>query len=298
MKQLLIRLDDITPDMNWESFEMIRTIFDKYHIKPIIGVVPDNRDQALSVADPCADFWNIIRELQTQGWTIAQHGYRHVYETKNSGMLGINPFSEFAGLPYEVQYEKIEKGREILRKQGICVRMFMAPGHTYDRNTLRVLKKLDFTMVTDGYSNRPYCEQDIIFIPCTLAKPKLPKNVDTLCLHINTMSRGEIDELEHFLEVNRKFCCSVEELFDVKGTIHDCNKTKNMSAVAKKNLSIRLEERKNLFIRKVKRFVAENEILKQFLERTDDQNAAVKRRKRILGLPGLAAHLLFRKKYQ
>ena len=281
--QLLIRLDDITPDMNWENFEIIRTIFEKHHIRPIIGVVPDNRDSGLSVAKQREDFWEMIRQLQMQGWTIAQHGYRHTYVTKKSGLLGINPFSEFAGLPYEEQYAKLAKGQEILHKHGICAKMFMAPGHTYDRNTLKALKALDFTMVTDGYSSCPYCSQGLIFIPCTLAKPKLPKHVDTLCLHINGMTRTEFESLDRFLEVHGEVCCCVEDI---------------ETFVRKKRLSVGLEERKNLFVRRIKCFTAENEIVQQFLERTDSKQAAVKKRKRILGLPGLAVHLLFRRRYK
>ena len=283
MKQLLIRLDDITPDMNWENFELIWTIFEKHHIKPIIGVVPENRDEKLSVNPVREDFWDCIRQLQEQGWIIAQHGYRHVYETKKSGMLGINPFSEFAGLPYEVQYEKLAKGQEILHKQGICVKMFMTPGHTYDRKTLKALRELGFTAVTDGYSSCPYRSKGLVFIPCTLSKPKMPKQVDTLCLHINTMKRQEFEELDQFLSKYPELLC------DVKASDYH---------IKNKNVAIWMEERKNLLMRKMKGFLADNEIIQQYFARTDDQDVSVKRRKRILGLPGLLIHLLFHRKYR
>ncbi len=292
MKQLLIRLDDITPDMNWENFEIIRTIFEKHHIAPIIGVVPDNRDKGLSIAPERADFWDIIRELHKQGWTIAQHGYQHTYVTKKSGLLKLNPFSEFAGLPYEEQKEKLANGQEILHKQGICAKMFMAPGHTYDRNTLKALKELGFTTVTDGYSSCLYRANGLVFIPCTLAKPKLPKAVDTLCLHINGMVRAEFEELDRFIEKHRDVFCAVTDL------LGDAVETGAQLPVKKKNLAITFEECKNLWIRRIKRFTAENIIMQQYLERTDCQDASVKKRKRILGLPGLAVHLLFRWKYK
>ena len=59
-----------------------------------------------------------------------------------------------------------------------------------------------------------------------------------------------------------------------------------------------MEERKNLLMRKMKGFLADNEIIQQYFARTDDQDVSVKRRKRILGLPGLLIHLLFHRKYR
>ncbi len=296
MKRLLIRLDDITPDMNWENFEIIHAVFEKHNIKPIIGVVPDNRDQGLSVAPKRADFWEIIRKLQEQGWTIAQHGYRHTYVTKKSGLLKLNPFSEFAGVPYAEQKEKLTKGQEILHKHGICAKMFMAPGHTYDRNTLKALKELGFMSVTDGYSSSLYRYKGLIFIPCTLSKQKMPKNVDTVCLHINGMARAEFEELDRYIAEHRDLFCAVTDLISVPESEETGASKPEM--IPRRSFAIALEERKNLFIRRLKRFTAENVIMQQYLERTDSKEASIKKRKRLLGLPGLAVHLLFHWKYK
>ncbi|WP_419041292.1 DUF2334 domain-containing protein, partial [Eisenbergiella tayi] len=38
--KIAIRMDDITPDMNWDNFLALKALFDKYHICPLIGVVP------------------------------------------------------------------------------------------------------------------------------------------------------------------------------------------------------------------------------------------------------------------
>lgn len=52
MQRLLIRLDDITPDMDWEKFERLAALFEQYQIHPIIGVVPDNQDKTLRIREP------------------------------------------------------------------------------------------------------------------------------------------------------------------------------------------------------------------------------------------------------
>ena len=45
--KVAVRLDDITPDMDWERFLKFKELLDRYQVKPLIGVVPENRDENL-----------------------------------------------------------------------------------------------------------------------------------------------------------------------------------------------------------------------------------------------------------
>lgn len=45
--KIAVRLDDITPDMDWERFLKFKSLLDRYQVKPLIGVVPQNRDPNL-----------------------------------------------------------------------------------------------------------------------------------------------------------------------------------------------------------------------------------------------------------
>ena len=103
---ITVRLDDITPDMDWERFYKFKALLDQYQVKPLIGVVPDNRDELLkgsgSPMDP-EPFFEYIRQLQKEGWTVAMHGYQHIYGTSKGGIFPLNHFSEFAGEPLEEQ---------------------------------------------------------------------------------------------------------------------------------------------------------------------------------------------------
>ena len=45
MKQYLIRLDDACPTMNFSRWRVIEEILDKYHIAPLVGIVPSCEDQ-------------------------------------------------------------------------------------------------------------------------------------------------------------------------------------------------------------------------------------------------------------
>ena len=45
MPKYLIRLDDACHQSNWDNWDKIQQLFSKYKIKPIVGVIPSNRDQ-------------------------------------------------------------------------------------------------------------------------------------------------------------------------------------------------------------------------------------------------------------
>ena len=40
---LLIRMDDIAENMNWALMDKCERLFDKYEIKPLLGVIPINQ---------------------------------------------------------------------------------------------------------------------------------------------------------------------------------------------------------------------------------------------------------------
>ena len=40
---ILIRLDDIAENMNWDLMKKSELLFEKYRIKPVLGVIPENK---------------------------------------------------------------------------------------------------------------------------------------------------------------------------------------------------------------------------------------------------------------
>ncbi len=257
MGTLLFRLDDVTPVQNWENFERIHALFKKYGIAPVIGVVPENRDEKLCIRQPKENYVEYLKALRNQeGWVIAQHGYTHTYVTRNGGMLKVNRQSEFAGLSSEEQREKLAKGQEILQKQGICARMFMAPAHAYDKQTLKALKELGFTWVTDGYTDHAYRRYGLVFIPCTVSKPVVVSGdrVNTACYHPNMMTEEEFTELEAFLQHHAGECMSFERY------LRQLEKQK----IPEWNFALALEQMKNQILRKVKRLVARNALCQAY----------------------------------
>ena len=134
----------------------------------MLGVIPDNHDPDLLIDEPRKDFGEYIRNLQNEGYKIAMHGYQHVFDVNANGIVTRKcayNHSEFAGHPYNVQYQKIREGKAILESHGIHTDVFFAPAHAYDDNTLRALAANGFKYISDGKSNKPYVRHGIICVP-------------------------------------------------------------------------------------------------------------------------------------
>jgi predicted deacetylase len=189
--------------MAWSKFKPFEAVADALQLPFLLGVVPDCRDASLSVEPECADFWPWLRERAGKGWTIAQHGYTHLYVTKDRGLLGIGRKSELAGLAYAEQFAMLAAGKEILLREGVWHGVFMAPSHSFDANTLKALRALDFSAITDGYGFYAYDLHGLVALPQLLARPiGLGLGVETICLHANTMSEEAIARMVEFIKVN------------------------------------------------------------------------------------------------
>ena len=215
--KISVRFDDICPTMNWNNFNKTMELCEKYGVKPLLGVVPNNQDKKLVVDEDNKDFFEIMRKYQEQGVSFAQHGLDHVYRNHKGGILKLNQKSDFVGLPKEEQKKFLGEGLEILKKEGINTKIYMAPSHSYDKNMIVALKELGFEYVTDGYTNYNYKWCGLTFIPCkhTFRIRKKVKGVCTLCLHINTMSEKDIQEFENTLKQYKDNLCDYSELLSL-----------------------------------------------------------------------------------
>ena len=211
--RFLLRFDDLCPTMNWGVWEQIESILVRHGIKPLLAVVPDNRDPNLVVDAPKADFWERVRRWQEQGFAIALHGYQHLYETGHSGLLGFNPYSEFAGLTYEEQRDKIERGLAIFSREGIRPDAWAAPAHSFDAVTLRVLGECGIRVVLDGFYWRPVFTMGALWIPQQMWRFRsMPGGVWTVGYHHNRFSAGDIARLEAKISHYRKDIVSLEAM--------------------------------------------------------------------------------------
>jgi predicted deacetylase len=216
---IAIRMDDITPDMDYAKFLRFKELCDLYQVKPLIGVVPENRDKMLQIDNSRQDFWQYIKTLESDGWTIAQHGVYHVYTTKKMGCFPLNRLSEFAGISYDNQYEMLAYGKSILVQNGINTDLFMAPAHSYDMNTIKALKNLGFTKLTDGFGDMPYTKNGMTFYPISYKQStslKKKKGYTTFVVHSNAMNDKEFDRYEKLFKENSEKLISYSELLKIE----------------------------------------------------------------------------------
>lgn len=211
----LIRLDDVCDTMNWEKWLRMEALLDKYHVKPLIAVIPNNEDEMQKIDPPKESFWQWVKNLEQKGWEIGLHGNNHVYKTTQGGINPIHKRSEFAGLPLEEQKEKIKKGFNKLKSKGFNPRIFVAPSHTFDLNTLKALKtESSIDIISDTLAFKPYKAHSFIFIPQQLgsARPIFLSGIFTFCYHPNTMNDRAFDQLEGFLKKHNKMFGSFKDL--------------------------------------------------------------------------------------
>ena len=204
----LIRLDDIAENMNWEMMDQASDLFDRFNIKPVIGIIPNNEDpELLAYPKKKINFWEQVKIWKKKGWEIGMHGNKHVYDKKCKKIdyLGHGGNTEFCGHAFEKQLEKIKEGLNKFREKEIDIRTFFAPNHTFDKNTLLALKKCGITEVIDGYGLTPYEEKEIKFIPQLFYKIlPLPFGIQTFQIHLNYYQQKDFEDFKKFIEANSK----------------------------------------------------------------------------------------------
>ncbi len=213
----LIRLDDACPTMDRTKWDEVENILDKYSVRPMVGIVPNCMDEDLMRDNEDPMFWEKARGWQKKGWAIALHGFDHCYISE-LGFNGLNPLwkrSEFSGVSLEIQKKKIRDGVNILKDNGLNVKYFFAPSHTFDKNTLIALQEESYIrIISDMYTLKPYREGEFVYIPCQIGHPQnmsIP-GLFTICLHPNTMDDAAMICLENFLNKNIKKIIAFDDI--------------------------------------------------------------------------------------
>lgn len=212
--KILIRFDDIAENMNWHLMNKCEALFDELNIKPVMGVIPNNKDSELLSYPKNDNFWRIVANWQTKGWEISMHGYNHIYdqETNKNDFFKYGGKSEFFGHSLENQLSKIKKGLEIFNKKKIKIRSFFSPNHTYDHNTFKALKLSGINQIIDGYGLKPYLENDIKFIPQLFYKPFfLPFGLQTTQIHLNYWSEKDFNNFSKLIKKHSNKVVSYDE---------------------------------------------------------------------------------------
>lgn len=216
----IMRLDDACPTMDVDKWNQVESIFNLYGIKPIVGVIPNNKDPKMMIDLPDPHFWNKVRKWQHSGWHIGLHGYDHCYISNSSGIVPMNRQSEFAGVEKEIQREKLRKSLTVFSEHDIKTNIFVAPSHTFDSNTLAVLRdETDIKIISDGVAVYPYKKDGFFWIPQQLWQAiERKRGVWTFCYHPNDMKDANFEILDKFCNAHRhEFVSNIEELMEYYG---------------------------------------------------------------------------------
>ena len=249
----IIRLDDACETHDSDKWLYLEKIFDKYNIKPIVAVIPKNEDLSLKIDEENLDFWKDVKRWEDKGWSIALHGYQHKYKKVNRKKLFL-PFydkSEFGGIGYKVQEKKIIKAYKIMKKNNINPKLWVAPSHTFDKNTLDILsRRTKIKIISDGIAIYPFKKRNLLFIPQQLWNLKRRWiGIWTVCLHPNTLSFNEIYDFENLV----KNSYYLERFTTVEKVINKERKVGPLSYLYRIYFWTKWEV--NIFIRSIKKII-------------------------------------------
>jgi predicted deacetylase len=183
--KFLLRFDDMCPTINWPVWQKLEDVMVEEQVRPILSVIPDNQDPHLHEGEPNELFWEKVRTWQARGWTIGLHGYQHRYVSKNPGIVGLKPYSEFAGVPAAEQRANLERAMEIFTRERVRADVWVAPAHSFDENTVRILVGLGVHTISDGLTLYPHRDsQNVMWVPQQLWRFRtVPFGVWTICIH-------------------------------------------------------------------------------------------------------------------
>jgi len=242
----ILRFDDICPTMRWDIWSHIEHAMVESGVKPILAVVPDNRDPVLAPAPPVNDFWDHVRRWQDLGWTIALHGYQHLYVAQDGGLVSARKKSEFASLPASVQKEKLQRGLDIFAREGIKSHVWIAPGNAFDAVTVSLLPQFGIDIISAGWFWHPFMgPHEMTWVPDQLSTLRpVPPGLWSVCAHHNSWSNSDLAEFKDGLQRYRHSIVSLDEALAqfppsrAKWCYHFCTKPRLSDFVLRAHLKI------------------------------------------------------------
>jgi Uncharacterized protein conserved in bacteria (DUF2334) len=213
--QYLLRFDDLCPAMDRARWRRFAALIARFDLKPILAVVPDNRDQELVLETDDPGFWSEMRLLEAAGAAIGLHGFQHLCRASGRSLVPLHDRTEFAGVSRELQREWIRAGKTILLLHGLHPRIWVAPRHGFDAVTLDVLREEEIELVSDGFAARPFRSGGLTWIPQQIWGPVVKESgLWTICVHANSAPDEAVNELEDFLERFAAQFTSVDQVLE------------------------------------------------------------------------------------
>jgi peptidoglycan/xylan/chitin deacetylase (PgdA/CDA1 family) len=167
---VVIRFDDYTAGSATDNELRIFMAFYKRHIPLTVAVIPfcGSFPTAPDQVDPPGltegKAWVLKMLVDQGGFEVADHGYSHENAAKGSP----SGDSEFQSRPYEEQYQRMTRGKQLLEKlTGVPILTFVPPWNTYDENTVHAAQACGFRSFAPGGPDDPMQKKyGLPFIGC------------------------------------------------------------------------------------------------------------------------------------
>jgi len=189
---MVIRYDDYSSrtrlGMDLKFIEALR----RHHIRCTFGVIPfisagDAHDTSSQETIPLHQVKiEALKSVVESGLAeVALHGCSHQNVLPGghpwwSDFLGVG-YSEFFGLDYRSQREKIEKGLSFLKERlETEITTFIPPWNSFDKTTLRVLEDLGFNCFSGGIRGHAPENSGLYFLPATCSILQVRETVERI----------------------------------------------------------------------------------------------------------------------
>ena len=190
--------------MHGENWARITNILSNLNVRPIVAVIPNNQDAGLCFSPVDTLFWQKVSDWENIGWHIGVHGWTHTLKKTGFGLFPISQYSEFVGDDEKSQLNRIKMAVAVFHSKGISPKLFVAPAHGLDKNTVEAIRNgSTIRVISDGFYLYPFRKFGMVFCPQQIWKLRaMPFGIWTVCLHPSNMSKPQIDELEDFIQNN------------------------------------------------------------------------------------------------
>jgi predicted deacetylase len=180
---IYFRYDDISGRSSTFLEQKLIDLFRRHRFSFTIGVIPfvcdrDYHDPGKqgNIALSPRTVEMVGDAVKTGTADVALHGYSHqsIRARKEGG------YTEFSGLDYKSQEMKIVKGKQMLEERlRIKIATFIPPFNSYDLNTLRVLEKQGFTLLSANRFGVTKEDSFLRYLPITCELDEVRKAVET-----------------------------------------------------------------------------------------------------------------------
>jgi len=181
---VVFRYDDYSTLSQTDLETKLIDLFQKYKVSCTFGIIPyvasdDVHSPCLQEVIPLSEEKVYIVKTAMGAGIVepALHGYSHqtIRDCKKGGC------TEFSGLSYEKQMEKIKKGKEFLEeKLDTKISIFIPPWNSYDTNTLYCLEKLGFNCISAGLHGVQDENLHLKFLPATVSISELQQAINSV----------------------------------------------------------------------------------------------------------------------